>query len=76
MECSVVVEVDKVENLREAYPNYFLDMSLFHSNLRRVIDGIPLRHSFTQDDPADRPKAAVQSIKTGDFSWLRNWKKK
>ena len=36
---TVIVEVDQVESLRAAYPNYFLDMSLFESNLEKIIIG-------------------------------------
>lgn len=33
---TVLVEVDKVKNLREAYPNYFGDVHLFRRQLRRI----------------------------------------
>lgn len=33
---SVLVEVDKAENLREAYPNYFLDVSMFTNRLKDI----------------------------------------
>lgn len=35
----VQVEVGKVENLVEAYPNYFGDVALFFNNLRHICDG-------------------------------------
>jgi hypothetical protein len=35
----VLVEVDKVENLREAYPNYFLDVRLFTQNVLSALNG-------------------------------------
>ncbi|OJV05440.1 MAG: hypothetical protein BGO20_10430 [Bosea sp. 67-29] len=33
---TVLVEVDKVKNLKEAYPNYFGDVHLFRRQLRRI----------------------------------------
>ncbi len=36
---TVLVEVDKIESLKEAYPNYFLDVRLFTQHLRRVVTG-------------------------------------
>ena len=35
----VMVEVDKVDNLRAAYPNYFGDVRSFLSHLKRVVNG-------------------------------------
>lgn len=34
---SVLVEVDRVADLREAYPNYFLDVGAFTKRLRRAL---------------------------------------
>ena len=34
---SVLVAVDKVGDLRAAYPNYFLDVALFEDRLRSVV---------------------------------------
>lgn len=34
---SVLVEVDKVSDLRSAYPNYFMDVGLFAQQLRAVV---------------------------------------
>ncbi len=36
---SVLVDVDRAENLRLAYPNYFLDVGLFNRHITRVIKG-------------------------------------
>ncbi|MEO6387850.1 MAG: RelA/SpoT domain-containing protein [Croceibacterium sp.] len=38
---TVFVEVDKVADLREAYPNYFLDVEAFTARLRRTISPPP-----------------------------------
>lgn len=35
----VLVEVDKIENLREAYPNYFGDVRVFLSHLKKAVYG-------------------------------------
>src|SRR5262249_32735988 len=35
----VLVEVDKIENLKEAYPNYFGDVQLFRKQLRDITKG-------------------------------------
>lgn len=35
----VLVEVDKLENLKDAYPNYFGDVQLFKSQLKRITKG-------------------------------------
>ena len=37
----VLVEVDKIDKLVDMYPNYFGDVSLFVSNLRRACSGRP-----------------------------------
>lgn len=36
---SVLVSVDKAENLRKAYPNYFLDVGVFNRHIMRVVKG-------------------------------------
>jgi hypothetical protein len=35
----VLVEVDKIENLTVAYPNYFGDVQLFKYQLKRITQG-------------------------------------
>jgi hypothetical protein len=35
----VLVEADKIENLRDAYPNYFGDVQLFKTQLNRILKG-------------------------------------
>lgn len=35
----VLVEVDKIENLRLAYPNYFGDVQLFRQSLQKTVSG-------------------------------------
>jgi len=36
---SIVVEADKVENLKDAFPNYFGDVSIFGTNLKLITSG-------------------------------------
>lgn len=36
---SVLVDVDRADNLRKAYPNYFLDVGLFNRHISRVVKG-------------------------------------
>jgi len=36
---AVLVEADKIESLKEAYPNYFGDVQVFKSNLKRITKG-------------------------------------
>lgn len=34
---TVLVEIDKVDDLREAYPNYFLDVRMFTDRLKKIV---------------------------------------
>lgn len=54
---SVLVEVDKAENLREAYPNYFLDVQMFTDRLKDIV------FSNTQ--------AGQNAKRSFDLSWLK-----
>lgn len=51
---AVLVEVDKVENLREAYPNYFGDVALFTQSLRKIAGLAPLSYSLPPQELAPR----------------------
>jgi hypothetical protein len=61
---AVLVEADKIEDLRAAYPNYFLDVALFTTGLKSVLRGgdVPM--------PSDMPE---QTWKADDLSWIRFW---
>jgi hypothetical protein len=64
---TVSVEVDRVADLRRAYPNYFLDVSEFTDRLRHALGVAPA--------PA-RPRLAVPSTSPKgkyDLSWLSNY---
>lgn len=63
----VLIEADKIENLKEAYPNYFGDVQLFKHQLVRVVSG---------KDPEEyivRPqeKVPVKPRENPDLSWLK-----
>ena len=60
---SVLVEVDKAENLREAYPNYFLDVSAFAESVSRL---------------TERNLDKAKGVRGIDLSFLQkgNWRKR
>jgi hypothetical protein len=64
---SVVVEMDKIENLKSAYPNYFGDVQLFKSNLAEVVTGKPVKQYYLP--PIER--VAPRQKEVADDSWLR-----
>jgi hypothetical protein len=64
---SVLVDVDKADNLREAYPNYFLDVATFATSIMNITGtgrGLPT-------GAQELPKIA----RGYDTSFLRTWKK-
>jgi ppGpp synthetase/RelA/SpoT-type nucleotidyltranferase len=62
----VLVEVDKVENLKAAYPNYFGDVQLFRKNLRLIARG---KEASEYTLP---PQEVVRTPRSmGDTSWMR-----
>jgi ppGpp synthetase/RelA/SpoT-type nucleotidyltranferase len=63
----VLVEVDKIENLKAAYPNYFGDVDLFKSQLR----SITLGKSAAEYLAAKRPARPQPPAEREDPSWLR-----
>ena len=64
---TVLVEVDKVENLREAYPNYFGDVHLFRKNLLQIVKGKEAKEYLLP--PQARAPAPPKQIP--DDSWIR-----
>lgn len=63
---TVMVEVDRVRDLKEAYPNYYLDVSLFTHNLVRILNGEPLITTISRQ----RLQKTAQEY---DLNWLKNW---
>lgn len=59
---TVLVEVDRVEDLKEAYPNYFLDVAVFTDRLRTILTP-PSRAPAQPDTTRWRP----------DVRWLKEW---
>lgn len=64
---AVLVEVDKVEKLREAYPNYFGDVSLFILNLKNICAGREAIQYSMAPEVVAKPK-----FERPDPSWLFN----
>lgn len=68
----VLVEVDRVEALIEAYPNYFGDVSLFVKNLRNICGGSdPIEYTMAPKQMLS-PKGYVKP----DASWIRRKRKR
>lgn len=63
----VVVELDKIENLKSAYPNYFGDVQLFKSSLAEAVNGRPVKEYSLP--PIERVPPPPKEI--ADDSWLR-----
>jgi hypothetical protein len=63
----VLVEADKLENLKDAYPNYFGDVQLFKTQLGRIVKGKDIQEYTVrpQDTVAPRPR------ENPDLSWFR-----
>lgn len=66
-ETIVLVEVGKIDSLREAYPNYFGDVERFKTHLKEVVHG----SSAFEFIGATRQKPRPPDKAIGDPSWLR-----
>lgn len=64
---TVFVEADKVEDMKEAYPNYFGDVQLFNRNLKAITEGEDARE-YTMP-PRYRPPPPPKEAP--DLSWFR-----
>lgn len=69
-ESIVLVEVDKIDKLREAYPNYFGDVTKFKTCLEELVLGRP---AFEYVGPTRQPKPRLDTP-AGDSAWLRGAK--
>jgi hypothetical protein len=68
----VLVEADKLDNLKIAYPNYFGDVQLFMVQLRAIVKGGEAQEFSTR--PQERvPLKPLERIY--DLRWLRGWRK-
>ena len=63
---TVVVEVDTLEALKEAYPNYFLDVRLFTQNVVHMMSDKPLVTKL-------QIQQEKQTALGHDVSWLRKY---
>lgn len=63
----VLVEVDKIDNLKAAYPNYFGDVELFKSQLRLITLG----RSAVEYSVPERLSPLPNTAKRIDLSWLK-----
>jgi hypothetical protein len=62
----VLVEVDAVTDLCAAYPNYFMDVSMFTDRLAR----------YTNIDVTEPPApSAPRHSRFGDLSFVRDWRR-
>ncbi|WP_051129067.1 RelA/SpoT domain-containing protein [Brucella anthropi] len=59
---SVLVEVDQAASLKDAYPNYFLDVEMFTDRLKQIV--------FNQRRASNLVSGGI------DLSWLKDWGKK
>jgi ppGpp synthetase/RelA/SpoT-type nucleotidyltranferase len=67
----VLVEVDEIENLRAAYPNYFGDVQKFKSKLRDAAG----RHDTLDRSVPAQERAPRKSRAKPDYSWIYKWKR-
>lgn len=67
---TVLVEVDAIADLRRAFPNYFLDVTVLNARLNEVIHNLPLADDARAPaGAADRPALPKQ-----DWEFLKNWR--
>jgi ppGpp synthetase/RelA/SpoT-type nucleotidyltranferase len=68
----VLVEADKLESLKVAYPNYFGDVQLFKAQLNLIVKGRSAQEYSVRPQEAApmRPKE-----KPSDLRWLRGWRR-
>lgn len=70
---TVFVEADKIEDLKEAYPNYFGDVQVFCENLKRISQGEGARE-YTM--PPRRSPPPPPPKEPADMSWFRPGRKR
>lgn len=67
---TVLVEVDAVTDLKRAFPNYFLDVTVFNERLDEVIHGRPLAHNAA---PLTQAADAGEEPTRRNWEFLKNW---
>jgi hypothetical protein len=68
----VLVEVDEIENLRSAYPNYFGDVQKFKTKLRKAAG---LSENLDRSVPAQE-RVPKKKERIYDLAWLKGYKKR
>jgi hypothetical protein len=68
-ETIVLVEADKLDSLKEAYPNYFGDVQLFRLQLRNIVKGVGVKEYDLK--PQDRAPIRPKLGENADITWLR-----
>lgn len=68
----VLVEADKLESLKAAYPNYFGDVQLFKEQLRNITKGYAAQEFSVR--PQERVPARPRE-RFFDPRWLRGWRR-
>jgi hypothetical protein len=63
----VLVEADSIDNLRNAYPNYFGDVQRFKEMLQKITLGAPVQEFVLAPQPT-APKAPYEKP---DLSWFK-----
>ena len=63
----VLVEVDKLDSLKAAYPNYFGDVDIFTRQLRLVTQG----KAASEYEVAERQPPKPNTDRRIDLSWLK-----
>jgi hypothetical protein len=70
----VLVEADKIESLKNAYPNYFGDVQLFKLQLNKLVKGRAAEEYIVRPQETDAPRPRENP----DIGWLkrrfRRWK--
>ncbi len=65
---TVLVEIDRVSNLRDAYPNYFLDVKAFNERLKAIVE--------TPKIQAFRPLSKGPQGWQPNLVWFSDWRKR
>lgn len=68
-ETVVLVEADKIENLKRAYPNYFGDVQLFRVQLRNIVKGVGVKEYALK--PQERAPLKPRLGENPDITWLK-----
>lgn len=65
---SVLVELEKAEDLRKAYPNYFMDVGVFASYLQAAVDGRRMPEHAEKEEDTSPSNYTIRAI----MNWWQN----